>query len=182
MAEKPRIYLDSCCFIDIAKQAIGILEPGRNRDVWHTWKILEATKEGDVLAYTSVLSIVECTHADAVMDDRVRGLFTRLLTSGQYTVLVQPTPFIAENGRDLRWQHNIMLRGADYLHVACGLAVECREFLTTDEKILSQATGIENLGMRIAFPGDTVLLPETYRQGDMLDRTIANLPGETGEE
>jgi len=74
MAERPRIYLDSCCLIDIAKQAIGTLESDRDEDVWHTWKILAANKEGNVLTYTSVLSIVECTHADAVMDDRVRNL------------------------------------------------------------------------------------------------------------
>jgi hypothetical protein len=140
MAEKPRIYVESCCFIDVAKQAIKTLPPERGLDVWHTWKILEAHKDGEVLAYTSVLTIAECTHADAVMDAKVRELFTRLLTSGQYVALVQPTPFIAADARDLRWQHGIVLRGADYLHVASGLAVKCSEFLTTDTKITGQAS------------------------------------------
>lgn len=182
MAEKSRIYLDSCCFIDIAKQVIGNLDSARAKDVWHTRQILEANKEGDLVAYTSVLSIVECTHADAVMDQRVRDLFTRLLTSGQYVVLVQPTPFIATDGRDLRWRHEVMLRGADYLHVASGLAVKCAEFLTTDEKIRSQTSKIEQLGMRVVAPADTLLLPDHYRQEDFLDDTVAEFPRETDED
>ncbi len=182
MAEKPRIYLDSCCFIDIAKQAIGNLDSARARDVWHTRQILEANKEGDLLAYTSVLSIVECTHADAVMDQRVRDLYTRLLTSGQYVALVQPTPFIATDGRDLRWRDEIMLRGPDYLHVASGLAVNCAEFLTTDEKILSQASKIKQRRMRVVTPGNTSLLPAHYRQEDMLDDTVAEFPRKADQD
>src|SRR5438105_2837959 len=34
-------------------------------------------------------------HADGNMEPRVRDLFTRLLMSGQYVRLIQPTPFVA---------------------------------------------------------------------------------------
>ena len=169
MADKPRVYLDSCCFIDMVKQSIGDPDPTRSSDVWFTQKILEANAEGDVLAYTSVLSIVECTHANANMDQTVRELFTRFLTSGQYVALVQPTPFIAIDGRDLRWRHGITLRGADYLHIASGFAVKCTEFLTTDAKIISQSPKLEAIGMRALPPSQTLLLPDHYRQEDMLN-------------
>lgn len=42
MADAPRIYLDSCCFIDIVKQKIGIQPDSSDKDVWHTSEILEA--------------------------------------------------------------------------------------------------------------------------------------------
>lgn len=172
MADLARIYLDSCCFIDIAKQSIGNLVRAREADVWHTWKILEAHKAGEVLAYTSVVTITECTHADSIMDAKVRDVFTRLLSSGQYVALVQPTPFIAMDGRDLAWKHKIALRGVDFLHVASGLAVKCTEFLTTDTKIQSQSAKIEKLGMRVCTSSQTVLLPDKYRQWDMLDDKV----------
>ncbi len=175
MAEKSRIYLDSCCFIDIAKQSIGILPTARDVDVWYLWKILEAHKDGEIAVFTSMLSIVECTHADGNMTPKVRDLFIRLLMSGQYVTLVQPTPFLAADGRDLRWKHGVTLKGADYLHIASGLAVKCAEFLTTDGRILSNGKLIDRLGMRLATPSKTVLLPDKYRQGDMLDDKVASL-------
>ena len=182
MAEKNRIYLDSCCFIDAAKQATGILPTERDSDAWHIRQILEAHKDQELIAFTSVLTITECTHAEGNIDARVQGLFTRLLSSGQYINLVQPTPFIAIDGRDLRWKHGINLSGADYLHVASGLAVKCAEFLTTDgtagsgKSIIGNASKIEALGMRVVTPARTLLLPDRYKQGDMLkDEKVTEL-------
>src|SRR5690349_20577266 len=99
MTEKARVYLDACCFIDMAKQKIGVpLTSTRASDVWFLWKVLEAHKAGDVAAYTSTLSIADCTHADGNMEKPTRDLFMRLLTSGQFVLLVQPTPIIAADG------------------------------------------------------------------------------------
>jgi hypothetical protein len=63
------------------------------------------------------------------MEPRVRDLFTRLLMSGQYVRLIQPTPFVAAEARDLRWKHAILLSGAGYIHVASALETRAREFL-----------------------------------------------------
>jgi hypothetical protein len=178
MADKSRIYLDSCCFIDAAKQAIGILPTERDADVWYIRQVLEAHKDGEIVAFTSVLTITECTHADGNIDARVQGVFSRLLTSGQYVTLVQPTPFIAADGRDLRWKHGITLSGADYLHVASGLAVKCTEFLTTDgssgkpKSIIANAAKLQTLGLRVALPSKTAVLPAKYLQGDMLNEKV----------
>ena len=97
------------------------MPPSRNADVWFLWKMLEAHKEKDIEVFTSVLTIAECTHADGNSEQKVRELCTRLLMSGQYVTLVQPTPFIGADARDLRWIHGIALKGADALHVASGL-------------------------------------------------------------
>lgn len=175
MPEALRSYLDACCFIDLAKQAIGTLPKDRATPTWYVWKLLEANRDGTVEVFTSTLTIAECTHADGIVDQRVRDLFSRLLMSGQYVRLVQPTPFIAADARDLRWNHGIVLRGADYIHVASALAIKASELLTTDTKILSVAPRTNTIGLRIAAPQLTAVLPDDYRQENLLDDKIAFL-------
>src|SRR6185437_3095393 len=175
MPDKPRVYIESCCFIDAAKEAIGITDQQRTSDVWFLWKFLEANKAKDAEVFTSVLTIAECTHADGNEDQRVRNLFDRVLMAGQHCALVQPTPFIGEDARNLRWKNGIKLGGADGLHVASGLAKGCKEFLTTDRRILCNATQIALLGMRVCAPSQTLLLPPEYRQGVLLDPKVTPL-------
>jgi PIN domain len=101
--------VESCCFIDAAKDVIGIAENNRKDDVWFLRQLLKAHQDKVVEVFTSVLTIAECTHAANNAEKRVRDLFDRLLMSGQNCILVQPTPFIAADARDLRWKHNILL-------------------------------------------------------------------------
>ncbi len=169
MADGPKIYVDSTCFIDAAKQQIGILPTDRIQDIWFFWKLLEAHRESDLVLFASILSIAECTHADGNMDDKVKGLFTRLLLSGQHVRLVQPTPFIAEDARNLRWDYGVNLSGADYLHVASALDRQCVELLTTDGKMLKAGSKLSERGLRVVSPSQTERLPEKYRQGNLLD-------------
>ena len=182
MADRPRLYVESCCFIDAAKESVGILASERKTDVWFLWKLLEAHKDGAIEVFTSVLTIAECTHAEGNDDARVRNLFERLLMSGQYCVLIQPTPFVASDARDLRWKHGIKLRGADGLHVASGLAKKCQELLTTNGRIADFGGKIATLGMRVCRPAKTVLLPDKYRQGNLLDEKVTPLRRATGTE
>jgi predicted nucleic acid-binding protein len=179
MADKARVYMDSCCFIDMAKQAIGTLPTHRNQDVWYCWKLLEANKDGEIEVLTSVLTIAECTHADGNSDQKVRDLFTRVLMSGQYVQLVQPTPFIAADARDLRWQHGLTLRGADALHVASALFLKATDFLTTDDKIVKSATAIGTLGLRVSSPAKTGCLPMRYRQEEIFNDKVTVLRAAT---
>ena len=175
MADRPRVYMDSCCFIDLAKQAIGLLPSARNLDSWFTWKLLEAHKDREIDVLTSVLTIAECTHADGNSDATVRDLFNRLLMSGQYCHLVQPTPFIGSDARDLRWKHGISLRGPDALHVASALFIHSAEILTTDDKITKARTAIEKLGLSVLTPAKTACLPLRYRQEEFFDDKVAVL-------
>ncbi len=180
MAERVKTYLDSCCFIDMAKQAIGLLPTNRTQDVWYCWKLLEANRDGEIDVLTSVLTIAECTHADGNSDSKVRDLFTRVLMSGQFVQLVQPTPFIAADARDLRWLHGLTLRGADALHVASGLFLKAAEFLTTDDKIIKNQAAIGVLGMQVRAPAKTACLPMRYRQEEIFNDKITLLRSPSG--
>ena len=182
MASAPRLYIESCCFIDAAKHTIGLGNKDRSDDVWFLHQLLEAHKDKAIEVFTSVLTIAECTHADGNSDKRIRDIFDRLLTSGQYCILVQPTLFIAMDARDLRWKHNISLRGADGLHVASGLDRKCQELLTTDQKIIDNGGKIGPLGMRVIRPSETLLLPDKYRQGNMLDNKVKPIRRATGAD
>ncbi len=171
--EKPRIYLDSCCFIDLAKIKIGKTVTGREQDVWVLQKLLEAAGNEEVALYTSTLSIAECTHADGVVDNEVKEYFSKLLTSGQYVMLLQPTVFIAEDARDLRWKHKISLRGSDLIHIASAMERKCHEYLTGEFQTKSpeDKVKIEKLDLSIRRPGESLYLPNHYRQGDFLGGT-----------
>ena len=97
----------------------------------------------------------------------MKQLFLSLLTSGQYTRLVQPDVFVCERARDLRWDHGINLSGADAIHVASAIEAECGEFLTTDQRAkspLRQAAALAALGLRVVRPSGTQVLPDEFRQ------------------
>jgi hypothetical protein len=90
MADKPAIYLDACCFIDMVKELIARPLPAdRRADVWYLKQITQACRDGELEVFTSVLSIAECTHADQDMSRPVKVRFETLLMSGQYVKLVQ---------------------------------------------------------------------------------------------
>ena len=175
MADKPRIYVDSACYIDAAKDSIGLAPPERKADVWYLKQLMEAHKAKEIVLFTSVLTVSECTHVGPNSPRNIQELFTRLLTSGQYVTLIQPTVFIAMDGRALRWNHAINLSGADSLHVASGLFKNCDEFLTTDEKLGKFAPSITELGMKVLAPSKTNLLPAAYLQGSLLDEKVVHL-------
>lgn len=163
---KPRIYLDACPFIDAAKRQIGQLPQGRDTDLQYFKLILEAAKAGELLAFTSTLTVAECLHANGDMSDSVKKTFKALLSSGRYVTLVTPDPFLAEEARDLRWVHGIDLasRGADYLHVASALQMRCSEFVTTDGPIRRKEPQLARLGLRVVTASGTNALTAERRQ------------------
>lgn len=162
---KSKLYMDSTCFIDMAKNAVGTLPDGLNNDVWFCKKLLEAHRDGKIEVFTAVLTIAECQHADGICDEKVQRLFKSLLTSGQFVFLVQDTPIIADRARNLRWTYKLAFKGADSLHIASALEMGCSEFVTSDEDILSHANEALKLGIRIIHPHETSILPDEYRQG-----------------
>jgi len=103
----------------------------------------------------------------------VKSEFTRLLMSGQYVRLVQLTPFIAVDARDLRWTHGIALRGADSIHVASALAMQCEEFLSANgrlNKLNSVSVALAKLGLHVRSARETQCLPEKYKQLTLDDK------------
>jgi len=169
MADLRRVYIDSCCFIDMVKTEVGkTIESGRNTDVWFMKQLLQANRDREVEVYTSTLTVAECSHSgDGDIGEQVRSAFNRLLMSGQYLRLVQLTPFIAEDARDLRWKHGIALRGPDAVHVASALAMKCEEFLSNNSRfsrVEAHANGLSNLGLSVRQGRKTECLPAKYRQ------------------
>jgi hypothetical protein len=169
----PRVYIDSCCFIDIVKQTVGTLPTERDKDVWNCKKLLEAHRAGELIVHTSVLAVAECVAAapgQAIVPPEVQEHFRSLLTSGQYVQLLNPTPKTAINVQNLRWTHSLVLSGADGLHFASALERGCLEFITTDErlqkdKIKKAIPVMSSLGMQVIAGSGTKQLPDRFRQG-----------------
>lgn len=179
MAELRRVYIDSCCFIDMVKIEVGRpISTEKESDVWHLKRLLEAHRDGELLIFTSTLTIAECTHAgDGDIRDAVKSAFSRLLTSGQYVRLVQATPFIAQDARDLRWNSGINLKGADAIHVASALEMKCEELLSCDaalERKSRFSSELSRRGLYIKTAANTACLPAKYRQLDLVDRNEEN--------
>lgn len=179
MADLPRVYVDACCFIDMVKTEVEAkIESDRELDVWHLKRLLEANRDKEIEVYTSTLTIAECQHVgDEDVTDAVKARFSALLMSGQYVRLVEVTPFIGQDARDLRWARKIALRGADSVHVASALDRRCGEFLTSNGRFgrIDKFSGqISILGLIVRRGRDTELLPQKYRQLNLEDKSNAH--------
>ena len=71
MADPPRVYIDACCFIDIAKRKIGVdFTEQRAKDSLGMFQnFLKAHKEKDAVVFASVFTIAECLHVSDNVDD-----------------------------------------------------------------------------------------------------------------
>lgn len=170
-----RVYLDSCCFIESVKSELGTAEKGRDNDLWHIRKLLEASKNGDIEVITSYLTIAECRGKGTAQSDEVKRLIRSILSSGKVVKLAQLTKGTAERARDLSWVDELNLDGADAIHVATALITGCREFLSFDRKPkgpLKFAKELKKLGLIAAEPASTSILPPDYRQ-ELLPGTTA---------
>jgi len=166
MADKPKIYVDSCCFIDAAKYGDASTAPAeRQEDIKYIQQILKAAKDGIISVYTSSLTIAECTHiGEHPPSDEIKRLFRSVLASGKVVQLISDSLFIAERARDLRWDHDITLRGGDAIHVASALELGCAEFITDDGKgPHKNAAKIAKLGLKVVRAHETELLPDDYK-------------------
>lgn len=169
MAKLTRVYFDSNIFIDVVKVDLGkAVEDGRTQDVWMAKRLMDAHRDNEVQVLTSALTIAECTHGgDGDVSERAQFLISKLLTSGDYVHLVQPTPFVATEARDLRWKHGINMKGADSIHAASALSEQCMEFLTTDgrfDRLHVHHAAFEALGLKIIRARDSICLPAKYLQ------------------
>lgn len=170
---KPRIYLDSCCFIDVVKKEVGVLPSDRENDVWFIKKILQAHREGHLVAHTSLVAVGECLAVEkgqATVSDEVQDHYRALLTSGQYVQLINPTPSSARLIQRFRWDHGLVLGSADAMHFSGAIERGCLEFITTDGRIASARVGaaipvLATMGMRVIAAPKTALLPTSYTQG-----------------
>jgi predicted nucleic acid-binding protein len=166
MNEKPKIYIDSCCFIDAAKyKDVSLCPADIQDDVTWTQQILRAAADGEIRLLTSSITIAECTHiGEHPPTEEIKRLFKSVLSSGKVVELISDSIFIAERARDLRWDHDITLRGADAVHVASAIEQGCKEFVTKDSRgPHKNAAKIAKLGLKIVRASETTLLPLKYQ-------------------
>lgn len=156
--DKPKLYIDACPLIDLVKVQVGAAgqSTARQNEVLFTQQLIEAAKAGKVELYTSTLTIAECTHVkDPAKERAAKPFFRALLESGRVFRLVQVTSSIAEQARDLRWDEEIQLSGADGIHLATARAMRCHELLSHDGKMLGYAPVVAPFGLRVIRPSET---------------------------
>lgn len=173
MTNKPKIYLDSCCFIDLATYRSGItVDPERNNHVWYCKRLIEASQNKDIEVYVSTISVTECLYIrDAeqrkILNEEIKRLFSSVLLSGKSGVIpVQPEYNIIKRARDLFWIDGIDLKPLDSIHLASALEIGCNEFITTDKHTYeNKVAQIARLGLTVLFSASqTRCLPDKYRQ------------------
>ncbi len=172
----PRVYMDACCFIDLAKQRIDLQTPKeRDAHIFYCKKFIEAARNDDASVYTSTVSVVECVKVTdhmtpggpTIEDERVKALFKGMLMSAKSGILpVMPNPRITEDARNLRWEHGITCGPMDAIHIATALSVKCSHFFTTDGKLgVENINKISSLGLTICTADRLAdVLPDEYRQ------------------
>lgn len=180
-SKPPRIYTDACCFIEAVKyrRSLPLSVPAhsladRELDCWFFKRLCDASRDGAVTLVTSMLSIAECTHADEPSgpSQATKDVLIEFLTSGTVVELVEADIFVMERSRDLLWNDNIKLAGADSIHVATALLSECSEFLTLDDKLKKPKVSaavplLDKLGLKLLRPQQTARLPNEYRTDDL---------------
>jgi predicted nucleic acid-binding protein len=150
----PRIYCDANPIIELAKLSKKTHDPARERDLWFLGQMLKAADNGELELYTSSISIAECVAAGDDWSKDVQEFFIGVLSSGRMFRLVQDSIFVAEQARDLRWNHNLVLRGADAIHVASAMEAECTELISWDADMnnprsIEKAAVLQKLGINV---------------------------------
>jgi predicted nucleic acid-binding protein len=168
------IYSDANPIIELAKYGRGTHDPARTQDLQYMQRILAAANNNVISLYTSSISIAECVAAGDDYGKDVQEFFVGTLSSGRMFKLVQDSIFVAEQARNLRWIHNITLKGADAIHVASAIEAQCTEFLTWDAdiskpKVANKVQLLKKLGISVITPMQTQLLPTYYRTGPPLN-------------
>ncbi len=146
--------MDSCCFIDVAKYDLGHKDKidhlaDKEEHIKACIKMLDDAKKGNIRVLTGNITISECQHLSGFVDEEIKRLFRSILTSGRIVRIVADSIFIAERARNLMWDYQIKLGGADAHHVATALESNCSEFITSDKGILKWASEIEKLGLKV---------------------------------
>src|SRR5713226_6375165 len=111
MADIPKIYIESCPLIDMAKHHAKLamspnpdVQTQRENAVWFCKKILEAGRKGDLMVFGSGASIGECTYVEegVPVSQDTQDFFNMLLISGRSGIrVVQPMQTLWIGARNL---------------------------------------------------------------------------------
>jgi hypothetical protein len=168
----PSVYIDACPIIDLARERAGIgLTEDQKRDVWYLDRILQAARDGAISAFTSSLTIAECTHVQPGVyqpPPETQNFYDGLLGSGKSGIyLIQPFHAIFIDARNLVWATQANLKPMDSIHVASALRMGCVEFITGDTRIYKNRDKFP-ASMSVAKPRETKFLPHKYLALDLI--------------
>ena len=174
---KQKIYFDSCCFIDIVANDANIkTKEQRDYDVECYKSLFQESKANNIIAFTSYLTVVECTHVKdknkkTILTNEVKRLFDSIILSGMAGITtIMPTSIIIERARQLNWDNNITLKPFDLLHVSSALELNCCEFITTDVNSINRDDNIlkiKKLGLGIIKVTSSSFLPADHLQTEL---------------
>jgi len=178
------VYIDACPLIDMAESKATVTQPDEiQKCVWYCRQILRAARDKKVRVFTSFLSIAECTSINCPQDhkapaspsDDIKRFYDMLLISGKSGIeLVPMTLAISIRARNLRWVSDINLKGADTIHVASALQMQCTEIWTRDGRIWKNREKLKQLGINVLKPYETDVLPAEYRTIDLIPASDSN--------
>lgn len=176
MKQLPRIYVDSCIVIELAKFAKKLHRKDRENDIWFVSQMLKASEDGEIEVVSSSLTVAESLFLGVdekkkpiECDVATQEFLINVLTSGRLIKLIEPSLFVAERARDLRWKHGLKLKPYDSMHVASALDGGCKELLSWDgdmasDKRAKEIKVLSSLGLRVIAPHDSNVLPKEYTQ------------------
>jgi predicted nucleic acid-binding protein len=172
MSKVAKVYFDANILIELAKLAVKKHRPDRENDLWFFQQMLKASYRDELELFTSSLTIAECIHVDSQYDKPTQEFYSNILLSGTMVTLVQTSVFVCEEARNLRWNHDIILKPIDSIHVASALDAKCSEFLSwdsdmTDPKQATKILALRGLGLAVIPPHKTSSLPMDYRQSQL---------------
>jgi predicted nucleic acid-binding protein len=179
------LYMDSCCFIDVTKYDLGhkgIIDHLAEKEdhIKACIQMLDAAEKGNLRVLTGNITISECQHLSGFVDDEVKRLFHKILTSGRVVRIVADSIFIAERARSLMWDHAIRLGGADAHHIATALEANCTEFITSDNGILKWAAEIEKLRLKVIKADESKQLAALLARPQPQTGSSASVSGQGG--
>ena len=174
-SKAPRVYIDSCYYIDVAKGRNGVPDVAVQSHLPFVENMLLAALNGDVEVWASTLVIAEClaiNKESMTVPESVQETFLRLLKAGDPVKLQAVDVFVAERARDLRWLHEIKPGGgADAIHIATALELGCEEFWSTNRKRgpLNEDARVKlaRIHLRVIEAPYTSLLPAAFNPGPL---------------
>jgi hypothetical protein len=168
----PRIYIEACPLIDMAQEKADGLKGNKvSAGVWFCQQALRAGRDKKAKILTSFLSIAECTRINVEAAEQptsppeeIKHFYEMLLLSGKSGMeLIPLTQTIAVKARNLRWVSEINLKGADTIHVASAMQLQCDELWTRDGRIWKNREKLSKLGISVVRPSESQILPSEYQ-------------------
>jgi predicted nucleic acid-binding protein len=165
----PRVYLDSCCFIEMLKGDHGLaLDHPDDADMVR--RLLRASRSQAIECWTSMIAVAEVLGVDkgGTPETALQKRIESLLLSGRDGVFVHGlSPTVVIKARDLVWKEGLRERAADRIHVATAIDLGCTEILSVDDRLAKRfkRTQISNCALRTAK--ETRSLPDEFKQATL---------------